>query len=128
MPQVAAPVARPCPAAGDGVVRSAPHEDGQRTVALTFDDGPGDRTVWARVLDKDGGYTDYTFSMTVLNTAPFASLAQVGSAVEGSPATVALSNQRDHSAADAATGFTYNYDFDNDGVFEITGIASASAS
>jgi peptidoglycan/xylan/chitin deacetylase (PgdA/CDA1 family) len=41
---VAAPVARPCPAAGSDVLRTAPHTDGQRTVALTFDDGPGPLT------------------------------------------------------------------------------------
>ena len=44
MPQIAAPVARSCPPADDGVVRTAPHEEGQRTVALTFDDGPGEWT------------------------------------------------------------------------------------
>jgi len=37
----AAPMAKPCPPAAADVLRSAPHEDGQRTVALTFDDGPG---------------------------------------------------------------------------------------
>ena len=36
----AAPAARPCPPAAPDVLRTAPHEDGQRTVALTFDDGP----------------------------------------------------------------------------------------
>ena len=41
---VAAPEAKPCPLAAAGELRSAPHEDGQRTVALTFDDGPGERT------------------------------------------------------------------------------------
>ena len=41
---VAAPVARPCPPVVDGVLRTAPHEEGQRTVALTFDDGPGEWT------------------------------------------------------------------------------------
>ena len=43
-PAVAVPVAQPCPNAGGGVLRTAPHQDGQRTVALTFDDGPGDWT------------------------------------------------------------------------------------
>ena len=43
-PSVAAPVARPCPPVVDGVLRTAPHEEGQRTVALTFDDGPGEWT------------------------------------------------------------------------------------
>ena len=37
-------MARPCPPAVDGVLRTAPHEEGQRTVALTFDDGPGEWT------------------------------------------------------------------------------------
>src|SRR5215207_3422003 len=40
----AAPVAKPCPAASVGELRTAPHEAGQRTVALTFDDGPGEWT------------------------------------------------------------------------------------
>lgn len=43
-PPVAAAVTPPCPAPAAGVVRTAPHADGQRTVALTFDDGPGERT------------------------------------------------------------------------------------
>jgi peptidoglycan/xylan/chitin deacetylase (PgdA/CDA1 family) len=38
---VAAPVGKPCPSAASAVLRTAPHEEGQRTVALTFDDGPG---------------------------------------------------------------------------------------
>ena len=37
----AAPVAQPCPPTAAEVLRTAPHEEGQRTVALTFDDGPG---------------------------------------------------------------------------------------
>jgi peptidoglycan-N-acetylglucosamine deacetylase len=40
----AAPIAKLCPPAAPGVLRTAPHEDGQRTVALTFDDGPGEWT------------------------------------------------------------------------------------
>ena len=40
----AAAATPPCPAAEAGTVRTAPHVDGQRTVALTFDDGPGPST------------------------------------------------------------------------------------
>ena len=40
----AAPEARSCPPAAADELRTAPHQDGQRTVALTFDDGPGERT------------------------------------------------------------------------------------
>lgn len=41
---VAVPAAKPCPSAAAAVLRTAPHEEGQRTVALTFDDGPGEWT------------------------------------------------------------------------------------
>ena len=41
---IAEPVARSCPPASGDELRTAPHEDGQRTVALTFDDGPGEWT------------------------------------------------------------------------------------
>jgi peptidoglycan-N-acetylglucosamine deacetylase len=43
-PPAAPPAAEPCPTAGSEVLRTAPHEEGQRTVALTFDDGPGKLT------------------------------------------------------------------------------------
>src|SRR5262249_22813510 len=33
-------------------------------------DGPATRTVHARVIDKDGGFTDYTTAITVNNVAP----------------------------------------------------------
>jgi peptidoglycan/xylan/chitin deacetylase (PgdA/CDA1 family) len=38
---VAAPAAKPCPPATPRVLRTMPSEGDQRTVALTFDDGPG---------------------------------------------------------------------------------------
>lgn len=52
---VAEPVAKPCPAVAADVLRTAPHEEGQRTVALTFDDGPGPLTddILA-VLEREG--------------------------------------------------------------------------
>ena len=42
--QVAAPSAKPCPPPSPGVLRTMPGQGGQRTVALTFDDGPGPLT------------------------------------------------------------------------------------
>jgi peptidoglycan/xylan/chitin deacetylase (PgdA/CDA1 family) len=38
--QVAAPAPKPCPPPSPGVIRTLPGEGNQRTVALTFDDGP----------------------------------------------------------------------------------------
>jgi hypothetical protein len=46
---------------------------------------------------------------------------------EGSAGGVSFSDQSDPSTADTAAGFTYSYDFDNDGTFEVTNSASASA-
>jgi hypothetical protein len=46
--------------------------------------------------------------------------------VVGQAVTVAFAGASDPSAADTAAGFRYSYDFDNDGVFEIAGSASAS--
>ena len=33
-------------------------------------DGPGSRTVRGRIIDKDGGFTDYTTTITILNVDP----------------------------------------------------------
>ena len=33
-------------------------------------DGPATRTVRARIIDKDGGFTEYTTTITVNNVAP----------------------------------------------------------
>lgn len=51
----AAAAPSPCPAAAAGVVRTAPRADGGRTVALTFDDGPGPSTdaILAVLADHD---------------------------------------------------------------------------
>jgi peptidoglycan-N-acetylglucosamine deacetylase len=51
----AAPVARPCPPVAEELVQTAPHKNGERTVALTFDDGPGRLTgdILA-VLEREG--------------------------------------------------------------------------
>lgn len=65
--------------------------------------------------------------LTVSNTAPTASMTNTGPVDEGSSATVNFVSVSDPSAVDM-TGFTYSYDFDNDGIFEQTDIALASFS
>jgi fibronectin-binding autotransporter adhesin len=47
--------------------------------------------------------------------------------VEGSSAVVTFTGQSDPSVADVSAGFTYSYDFDNDGDFEIVDSADATA-
>lgn len=50
--------------AGSGTATSA-------TIPASYlADGPSARTVRGRILDKDGGFTDYTTAITVLNVAP----------------------------------------------------------
>ena len=39
--------------------------------AAYLNDGPGSRTVRARIKDKDGGFTDYTTTLTIFNVTPF---------------------------------------------------------
>jgi extracellular elastinolytic metalloproteinase len=68
-------------------------------------DGPGTYTVKARIIDKDGGFTDYTTTITVTNVPPTATLSNGGSVPEGSPGTVTFSNQSDPSPVDTAAGF-----------------------
>ena len=93
----------------------------------TFDDGPATRTIGVRVTDGDGGADTDTVEVDVDNVAPTATFANGGPVNEGSTGTVSFSDQLDPSAADTTAGFTYSYDFDNDGTFEISGQRPASA-
>jgi PKD repeat protein len=65
--------------------------------------------------------------LNVTPVSPTARLTNTGQVAEGSPATVAFSQQVDPSPVETAGGFRYSYDFDNDGTFEVTGSTSASA-
>jgi Thrombospondin type 3 repeat len=97
------------------------------TVPCSFDDGPSNNTVSAAVIDKDGGLTQYSTTVDVDNVAPTGTLGNGGSVNEGSTGSVSFTGESDPSSADTAAGFRYSYDFDNDGTFEVTDSASASA-
>ena len=95
-------------------------------VSHVFDDN-GHYTVRARVSDKDGGYSDYTHDVHVRNVPPrWGRFTDNNPIAEGSAVTVSFDGLEDPSMADTAAGFTYSYDFDGDGVFEVSG-RSASA-
>jgi hypothetical protein len=74
-----------------------------------FDDN-GSYTVRARIVDKDGGFSEYQTTVSVLNVAPTATLSNNGPVNEGSPATISFSSQSDPSSADTVAGFHYAYD------------------
>ena len=78
--------------------------------ASTFPDGPSTVVVRARITDKDGGFTDYTRSILVLNTPPTATFNAPASLGEALPLSISLSGVGDPSAADVAAGFTYAFD------------------
>ena len=87
------------------------------TVPASFlADGPSTRTVKGRIIDKEGGFTDYTTTITVNNVNPTATLSNGGPVNEGSTGSVSFSNQFDPSTADSA--FRYAFDFDNNGTFD----------
>jgi PKD repeat protein len=90
-------------------------------VTHVFDDN-GKYTVRARVTDKDGGSTSYSAQVQVKNVSPKSPrFWDNNPKPEGSVVTVGFDAVSDPSGADTTAGFTYSYDFDNDGVYEVTG-------
>jgi PKD repeat protein len=76
-------------------------------------------TVTVTILDDDGGSDTQSFTVTVGNVAPTATLANDGPVNEGSTAQVTFSNAQDPGTVDSNAAFRYAYDFDNDGTFDV---------
>lgn len=76
---------------------------------FTFNDN-GSYTVYGRIFDKDGGYTDYTTVVTVNNALPTAAAAGPAVAVRGQTQTFTLSAS-DPSPVDQAATFSYLVDW-----------------
>ena len=91
-------------------------------------DGGLDRsvTVSLRVTDDRGSSDTVLTTIGVTNVAPVATLRNGGVVEEGSDGLVSFSDQYDPSTADTTAGFSYSYDFDSDGTFEIVGSVDAS--
>ncbi|MEA1952641.1 MAG: PKD domain-containing protein [Planctomycetota bacterium] len=71
------------------------------------------------LIDDDGAHSGAgQQSRDVNNVAPTATLINGGAVNEGSPGMVVVVSQDDVSDADQAAGFTYGYDFNNDGDFD----------
>ena len=107
---------------GEGVVSA----DGRSFTFNATDNGT--YTVRAIVRDQSGNTSFVDVPVVVTNVAPTASgLSGGGTVDQGARLTVSLDGGADASAADLAAGLTYSFDFDGDGVFEISG-SSPSAS
>ena len=76
--------------------------------SFTFNDN-GTPTVYGRIFDKDGGFTDYQTVVTVNNVAPTATIGNSGPVHEGNPVTVSLIDAFDPSSADTTAGFHYSF-------------------
>jgi PKD repeat protein len=79
----------------------------------TYPDGPSDHTVKARIIDKDGGFSEYTTSVHVNNVAPIATFNNNGAVNEGSNINLSLDSPSDPSSADTTAGFQYRFSCDN---------------
>jgi PKD repeat protein len=67
-------------------------------------------TIHARISDSLGGFTDYTFTITVNDVTPTASMTLPPSLVHGSSGTFTAS-ATEPSQGDMALGYTYLWNF-----------------
>ncbi|MFT3879449.1 MAG: PKD domain-containing protein [Gemmatales bacterium] len=96
--------------------------------SLGIDDGPASYPIFVQVNDGHGHIvTSASTSLTLGNANPTATLNNGGAVNEGSTGLVSFASASDPSLTDKNAGFKYSFDFNNDGVFEITDSTSASA-
>jgi uncharacterized repeat protein (TIGR01451 family) len=109
---------------GDGVFETL----GQTVTFSTAGiDGPSSLFPKLAVSDPLDARGTSTSIVTIKNVTPAAVLTSDGPVNAGSTATVSFSNPFDPSSQDTAFGFTYAFDFNKDGTFEVTGSPFSSA-
>ena len=79
-------------------------------------DGPATRTVKGRIIDKDGGFTDYTTSITVNNVAPIVNAGADDMAFSG----VSFSHPVTFTDPGTDSPWTVRVDWNGDTVFDET--------
>jgi hypothetical protein len=89
----------------------------QVPAALLMDSGS--HTVRARIFDQNGGFAEYTATVTVLDVAPTGRFAADGPVTEARPGLVRFTGLSDPSPADRRAGLRFSYDFDSDGAYEV---------
>src|SRR5207247_1388386 len=101
------------------------HADTAEATNTYADDGVYYATL--TVIDTEGAVDTDTRMIVVNNVAPTATLSNSAPVDEGSGASVGFGAAFDPSASDTAAGFTYSFDFDNDGTFEVADGESPTA-
>ena len=126
------------PDAGDAWTATVNYGDGGGTLPLTLQadktfalshtyDNDGSYAIVVAITDSDENVTSQSVTLNVSEVAPTAAFGNSGPVLEGGSATVSFTGAYDPSNADAAAGYRYSYDFNNDGVFEIANSLLASA-
>ncbi|MEI7462506.1 MAG: hypothetical protein WCK15_24165, partial [Pirellula sp.] len=95
------------------------------TASFAFTDN-GTYTVFGRVIDKDGGFTDYSNVIVVNNVAPTAVMSNNGPVNAGNPVTIKLNSPLDPSSVDTSAGFRYSFATTATGLASSYATASAS--
>lgn len=86
----------------------------------------GEYTLSIQVCDEEPACVTVTHGVSIPNTPPTADFTiSAATAGEGDTVTLTFANPTDPSSVDTAAGFTYAYDCDGDGVFEVDGSADA---
>ena len=95
---------------GDGTYAGSTVDAATAVPASFLADGPAAHTVLARILDKDGGFTDYTTEITIANAVPAGAISGPTDALAGQVVTF-LFAAADAAPADKLAGFTYAIDW-----------------
>jgi hypothetical protein len=96
--------------------------------ASFFHDDDGTYTVYIRVMDRDGGVTDYNYIYAVANVAPTATPSVPSTITEGNSVIVSLDAATDPSLADRTAGLRYGFSKTIAGLPATYGTASSSNS
>jgi hypothetical protein len=105
---------------GDGTTYAGSVTTSTLKVPALFVPNSGPLAVRVRVFDKDGAYTDKVATIEIQNAAPTAQFSMSGTPAVGNPVTFQFTNPQD-TPNDTAAGFTYAFDFDGDGNYEVIG-------
>ena len=98
---------------GDGSYAGSSTSAAVLVPATYLTDGPGARTVRMRILDKDGGFTDYTTVITINNVVPVPSISGPGSSYSGTSVTFTGGFTDPAGAADGPYVFTWTVSASN---------------
>jgi hypothetical protein len=103
------------------------NSDSSPSATFTYPDGPAQHTVVARIIDKDGGFTEYSATVFVTNVAPLEFLTGPGVGVRNQARTFVV-GATDPSSVDQTSGFTYFIDWGDGSAQSVQAVGGSSLS